>query len=55
MQYLTKVGGQVAIALTKSQQLANKEAAANSMIYKVPVEARNVVQWLPLVSARTHN
>jgi len=35
IQYLTKVGGQVAIALTKSQQLANKEAAANSMIYKV--------------------
>jgi len=35
IQYLTKVGGQVAIALTKSQQLANKEDAANSMIYKV--------------------
>jgi len=35
IQYLTKVGGQVAVALTKSQQLANNEAAANSIIYKV--------------------
>lgn len=35
IQYLTKIGGQVAMTLTKSQQLGNKEAVANSLIYKV--------------------
>lgn len=35
VQYLTKIGGQVGIALTKSEHLVSKEAAANSMIYKV--------------------
>jgi anoctamin-10 len=35
VQYLTKIGGEVGIALTKSEHLVNKEAAANSMIYKV--------------------
>lgn len=39
VQYLTKIGGEVGIALTKSEHLVNKEAAANSMIYKVPASS----------------
>ncbi|CAK9260652.1 unnamed protein product [Sphagnum jensenii] len=35
IQFFTKKGGQIAVKLTKSEKLGNKEAAANDLIYKV--------------------
>lgn len=35
IQFFTKKGGQIAVKLTKSEKLGNKEAASNDLIYKV--------------------